>query len=81
METTKNTANNKVAYIVSDTTSDMLNTLNDFMALQCRIIALFEDKDEGENVIDATVATYHAISDAIAANIKDNMADIAKGEL
>lgn len=81
METTKNTTNNKITFTVSNTTSDMLNALNDFMALQCRIIALFNGKEEGENVIDATVVTYHAMRDAIAVNIKDNMTDIAKGEL
>lgn len=81
METTKNTTYNKIAFTVSNTTSDMLNALNDFMSLQCRIIALFEDKDDGEDVIDATAATYNAMRDAIAANIKNNMADMVKGEL
>lgn len=75
METTKNTINNKKTFTVSNTTSDMLNALNDFMALQCRIIALFEGKEEGDNVIDTTVATYHAMRDAITANISETLAE------
>lgn len=77
-----NTAdNNKRIFTVSDTTAEMLNLLHDFMALQCRIIALFEGKDEGDNVIDATVATYNAMRDAIAANVKNNIEDVTSMQI
>ena len=77
-----NTAdNNKRIFTVNDTTAEMLNLLHDFMALQSRMIALFEGKDEGDNVIDATVATYNAMRDAIAANVKNNIEDVASMQL
>ena len=43
--------------------------MRDFAKLQERAIALYEDKTEGENVIDATVAMMHSMQDAIAVNI------------
>lgn len=75
-----NTAdNNKRTFTVSDTTAEMLNLLHDFMALQSRMIALFEDKDE--NVIDATVATFNAMRNAIAENVKNNIEDVASMQI
>ena len=77
-----NTAdNNKRTFTVSDTTAEMLNLLHDFMALQSRMIVLFEGKDEGDNVIDATVATYNAMRDAIAANVKNNIEDVTSMQI
>ena len=70
---TNNINNSEIVFTVSNTTSEMLNLLRDCMKLQERAICLFEDKEEGENVIDATVATIHAIRDAIAANVKLNI--------
>ena len=69
-------ANNEVVFTVSNTTSDMLNLLRDCIKLQERAISLFEDKEEGENVINATVATVRAIRDAIAVNIEQNIENL-----
>lgn len=68
--------NSEVVFTVSNTTSDMLNLLRDCMKLQERAISLFEEKEEGENVINATVATVHAIRDAIAVNIEQNIENL-----
>ena len=69
-----NINNSKVVFTVSNTTSEMLNLLRDFLKLQERAIRLFEDKgEEGQDVIDATVATAHAIRDAVAVNIEQNI--------
>lgn len=76
MNNDKSTNNSEVVFTVSNTTSDMLNILRDFIKLQERAISLFEDKEEGENVIDATVATVYAIRDAIAANVKQNIENL-----
>ena len=66
----KNTLNNnKENFTISNTTKEMLLLLRDFAKLQERAIALYEDKTEGENVIDATVAMMHSMQDAIAVNI------------
>ena len=68
--------NNKVVFTVSNTTSDMLNLLRDCINLQERAISLFEDKEEGENVINATIANVRAIRDAIAVNIEQNIENL-----
>lgn len=68
--------NNEVVFTVSNTTSDMLNLLRDCIKLQERAISLFEDKEEGENVINATIATVRAIRDAIAVNIEQNIENL-----
>lgn len=66
----KNTLNNnKENFTISNTTKEMLLLLRDFAKLQERAIALYEDKTEGENVIDATVAMMHSMQNAIAVNI------------
>lgn len=76
MNDNKSTNNSKVVFTVSNTTSDMLNLLRDCIKLQERAISLFEDKEEGENVINATVATVRAIRDAIAVNIEQNIENL-----
>lgn len=68
--------NNEVVFTISNTTSDMLCLLRDCMKLQERAISLFEDKEEGENVINATIATVRAIRDAIAVNIEQNIENL-----
>lgn len=76
MNDNKSTNNSKVVFTVSNTTSDMLNLLRDCIKLQERAISLFEDKEEGENVINATIATVRAIRDAIAVNIEQNIENL-----
>lgn len=76
MNDNKSTNNSKVVFTVSNTTSDMLCLLRDCMKLQERAISLFEDKEEGENVINATIATVRAICDAIAVNIEQNIENL-----
>ena len=73
MNDNKSINNSEVVFTVSNTTSEMLNLLRDFLKLQERAIRLFEDKEEGENVIDATVDTVRAIRDAVAVNIEQNI--------
>lgn len=76
MNDNKSTNNSEVVFIVSNTTSDMLCILRDCIKLQERAISLFEDKEEGENVINATIATVRAIRDAIAVNIEQNIENL-----
>nr|DAH40049.1 MAG TPA: hypothetical protein [Caudoviricetes sp.] len=76
MNDNKSTNNSEIVFTISNTTSDMLCLLRDCMKLQERAISLFEDKEEGENVINATVATVRAIRDAIAVNIELNIENL-----
>lgn len=76
MNDNKSTNNSEIVFTVSNTTSEMLNLLRDFLKLQERAIRLFEDKEEGENVIDATVDTVRAIRDAVAVNIEHNIENL-----
>ena len=76
MNDNKSTNNSEVVFTVSNTTSDMLCLLRDCMKLQERAISLFEDKEEGENVINATIATIRALRDAIAVNIEQNIENL-----
>lgn len=76
MNDNKSTNNSEVVFTVSNTTSDMLCLLRDCMILQERAISLFEDKEEGENVINATIATVRALRDAIAVNIEQNIENL-----
>ena len=76
MNDNKSTNNSEVVFTVSNTTSDMLCLLRDCMKLQERAINLFEDKEEGENVINATIATVRALCDAIAVNIEQNIENL-----
>lgn len=76
MNDNKSTNNSEVVFTVSNTTSDMLCLLRDCMKLQERAISLFEDIEEGENVINATIATVRAIRDAIAVNIEQNIENL-----
>lgn len=65
-----NTAdNNKRIFTVSDTTDTMLRLMQDFRHIQNQVIALYEGKACGEDVINATVAVYHAMEAAVIANI------------
>lgn len=54
----------------------MLNLLRDFLKLQERAIRLFEEKEEGQDVIDATADTVRAIRDAVAVNIGQNIENL-----
>ena len=76
MNDNNSTNNSEVVFTVSNTTSDMLCLLRDCMKLQERAISLFEDKEEGENVINATIATVRALRDAIAVNIEQNIENL-----
>lgn len=76
MNDNKSTNNSEVVFTVSNTTSDMLCLLRDCIKLQDRAISLFEDEEEGENVINATIATVRAIRDAIAVNIEQNIENL-----
>lgn len=76
MNDNKSTNNSEVVFTVSNTTSDMLCLLRDCMKLQERAISLFEDKEEGENVINATIATVRALRDTIAVNIEQNIENL-----
>ena len=76
MNDNKSTNNSEVVFTVSNTTSDMLCLLRDCMKLQERAISLFEDKEEGENVINATIATVRALRDAVAVNIEQNIENL-----
>lgn len=77
MNNNKSINNSEIVFTISNTTSEMLNLLRDFLKLQERAIRLFEDKgEEGHDVIDATVATAHAIRDAVAVNIEQNIENL-----
>lgn len=76
MNDNKSTNNSEVVFTISNTTSEMLNLLRDFFKLQERAISLFEDKEEGQYVIDATVDTVRAIRDAVAVNIGQNIENL-----
>lgn len=76
MNNHKSTNNSEIVFTVSNTTSEMLNLLRDCIKLQERAISLFEDKEEGQNVIDATIDTVRAIRDAVAVNIGQNIENL-----
>ena len=77
MNDNKSINNSEVVFTVSNTTSEMLNLLRDFLKLQEWAFRVFEDKcEEGQDVIDATVATAHAIRDAVAVNIEQNIENL-----
>lgn len=76
MNNDKSTNNSEIVFTVSNTTSEMLNILRDCIKLQERAISLFEDKEEGQNVIDATIDTVRAIRDAVAVNIEQNIENL-----
>lgn len=76
MNNDKSTNNSEIVFTISNTTSEMLNLLRDFFKLQERAISLFEDKEEGQDVIDATVDTVRAIRDAVAVNIGQNIENL-----
>lgn len=76
MNNDKSTNNSEIVFTVSNTTSEMLNLLRDCIKLQERAISLFEDKEEGQNVIDATIDTVRAIRDAVAVNIEQNIENL-----
>lgn len=76
MNDNKSTNNSEIVFTLSNTTSEMLNLLRDFLKLQERAIRLFGDKEGGENVIDATVDTVRAIRDAVAVNIEQNIENL-----
>lgn len=67
---------NKTTYKVSKTTADMLNILREFVSWQDKAISLFEGKEQGNEVIEATVATFDSIRGAIAANVEQNIENL-----
>lgn len=67
---------NKTTYKVSKTTADMLNILREFVSWQDKAISLFEGKEQGDEVIEATVATFDSIRGAIAANVEQNIENL-----
>lgn len=72
---------NKTTYKVSKTTADMLNILREFVSWQNKAISLFEGKERGDEVIEATVATFDRIRGAIAANVKQNLCNLQSGRI
>lgn len=76
MNDNKSINNSEIVFTISNTTSEMLNLLRDFLKLQERAISLFEDKEEGQDVIDATADTVRAIRDAVAVNIGQNIENL-----
>ena len=67
---------NETTYTVSKTTTDMLNILREFVSWQDKAISLFEGKEQGDEVIEATVATFDSIRGAIAANVEQNIENL-----
>nr|DAH72239.1 MAG TPA: hypothetical protein [Caudoviricetes sp.] len=67
---------NETTYKVSKTTTDMLNILREFVSWQDKAISLFEGKEQGDEVIEATVATFDSIRGAIAANVEQNIENL-----
>lgn len=67
---------NKTTYKVSKTTADMLNILREFVSWQDKAISLFEGREQGDEVIEATVATFDSIREAIAANVEQNLCNL-----
>ena len=72
---------NTTEFTISSTTAEMLRLLRDFEDLQERAIALYEDKEKGEDVIDATVAVVRSMQDAIAANIGTTLTETQSVEM
>lgn len=72
---------NETTYKVSKTTADMLNILREFVSWQDKAISLFEGREQGNEVIEATVATFNSIKEAIAANIEQNLCNLQSGRI
>lgn len=72
---------NETTYKVSKTTTDMLNILREFVSWQDKAISLFEGKEQGDEVIEATVATFYSIKGAIAANVEQNLCNLQSGRI
>lgn len=72
---------NETTYKVNKTTTDMLNILREFVSWQDKAISLFEGKEQGEEVIEATVATFDSIKGAIAANVEQNLCNLQSGRI
>lgn len=73
--------NNKRTFTVSNTTADMLALLKDFLVIQERAIAMYNDKTGGENIINATAEVYHLMQEALTANICDTLTNSQVTEL
>nr|DAP39986.1 MAG TPA: hypothetical protein [Caudoviricetes sp.] len=76
-----NSHNNETVFTVSKTTADMLNILREFVSWQDKAISLFEGKEQGDEVIEATVATFDSIRGAIAANVEQNLCNLQSGRI
>ena len=76
-----NSNNNETVFTVSKTTADMLNILREFVSWQDKAISLFEGKEQGDEVIEATVATFDSIRGAIAANVEQNLCNLQSGRI
>lgn len=72
---------NETTYKVSKTTADMLNILREFVSWQDKAISLFEGREHGDEVIEATVATFDSIREAIAANVEQNLCNLQSGRI
>ena len=72
---------NETTYKVSKTTADMLNILREFVSWQDKAISLFEGRERGDEVIEATVATFDSIRGAIAANVERNLCNLQSGRI
>lgn len=72
---------NETTYKVSKTTADMLNILREFVSWQDKAISLFEGGEQGDEVIEATVATFDSIRRAIAANVENNLCNLQSSRI
>lgn len=72
---------NETTYKLSKTTADMLNILREFVSWQDKAISLFEGREHGNEVIEATVATFDGIRRAIAANVEQNLCNLQSGRI
>lgn len=81
MNDNKSTNNSEVVFTVSNTTSDMLNLLRDFNKWQNIAIGMFAEKENGQEIIDATVLVYRTMLDFVVANIRTNIIEAQANEI
>lgn len=67
--------------VISNRTRAMLDIMREFARLQERIVPLFEDEVDGENVIEATADVYHIMQETVTAHICETMTESRMAEI
>lgn len=73
--------NNVKAVTISETTNNMVNLLREYTQFQNKLIVMFEEKEDSEDLIETSTEMYHLLQNAISCNICETLDETQMAQL